>query len=196
MQTFITDYDFYKSASNLDTKRLGSQIYEAIHILASLLDVNDKLVNPKRNVKNHPAAQLWAGYEQWLLEYIMSHIDCWEDKGYNININAKNYLILLREIRKMNFNQIPPSWITDELIQTHRSVLIQKEIEKEKEIRERIENLEDAGIYDESDTEVKEFFLEDIKKDLRKLKNIDHYRNLWPDCSTDLKIHYDWRLNG
>jgi hypothetical protein len=53
MQTFIPDYNFYRSACNLDTKRLGSQIYEAIHILASLLYVNDKLVNPKRNVKNH-----------------------------------------------------------------------------------------------------------------------------------------------
>lgn len=57
MQTFITDKNYSISASNLDNKRLGAQIYEGIHILASLLDVNDKLVTPKRSVKNHPVAK-------------------------------------------------------------------------------------------------------------------------------------------
>jgi hypothetical protein len=67
MQTWLTDSDFSLSASNLDTKRLNAQIYEGIHILSSLLDVNDKLINPKRNVKNHPASKLWVGYQKQLL---------------------------------------------------------------------------------------------------------------------------------
>lgn len=47
MQTWITDKDFFKSAANLDRRRLGAQLYEGIHVLASLLEVNDKLVTPK-----------------------------------------------------------------------------------------------------------------------------------------------------
>jgi hypothetical protein len=147
MQTWITDYDFYKSASNLDTKRLGSQIYEGIHILASLLDVNDKLVNPKRNVKNHPAAKLWIGYEKELLFYIHEHLWFWFGKNYSSIINYENYKILLHVLGWCSAKTL--NWITDNLIQTHRSALIQK--------------------------------------------NPDHYRRIWPDCPTNLKMHYGWR---
>lgn len=195
MQTFITDFDFYTSASNLNRQHLQANIYEGIHILASLLDVNDKLVNPKRNVKNHPASKLWVGYEQWLLEYITNHIDLWENKGYRVNINAKNYLIIFEEIKKIKINEPFPNWITDELIQTHRSVLIQKEIEKEKELKTQIENLEDAGIYDEKDIEIKNIFLNDIKINMKKIEKLNHYRNLWPDCPVNLKMRYDWKEN-
>lgn len=127
MQIFITDNNFYESAKNLDTKRLLSQIYEAIQILASLLNINDKLVNPKRNVKNHPVAKLWMGYESHLFKYLKIHIIVW-------TINSKKSLTELKETVTMkNFKLLKdkiielklykgtyPSWITDELIQTHR----------------------------------------------------------------------------
>jgi hypothetical protein len=89
MQTWITDKDFYKSASNLSRQHLQAQIYEGIHILASLLDVNDKLVNPKRNVKNHSASKLWIGYEVKLLNYIMIHIREWKiNRNYKCAVNC------------------------------------------------------------------------------------------------------------
>jgi hypothetical protein len=95
VQTRITDKDFYKSASNLSRQHLQAQIYEGIHILASLLDVNDKLVNPKRNVKNHPASKLWMGYELNLLNYIMIHIREWKiNRKYKCPVNEKNYYII------------------------------------------------------------------------------------------------------
>ena len=143
MQTFITDKDFYKSAANLDTRRLGAQMYESIHILASLLDCTDKLVNPKRNIKNHPAAQLWERYEQELFYYITSHIYIWVNiRKYESKISRMNLKILeIYNANKLNFfkeynPEYPkyPYWITDELIQVHRSVLIQKKSEYYKKL--------------------------------------------------------------
>jgi len=124
MQTFITDYDFSKSAKNLDRKRLGSQIYEGIHILASLLDKNEDLINPKRDVSNHPAAKLWIGYERELMNYIKVHMVEWADRGYSSDINIGNYLMLAAYI--LPFDNVP-YWVTDELIETHRSVLVKKD---------------------------------------------------------------------
>jgi hypothetical protein len=134
MQTWITDYDFYKSANNLDNKRLFANIYEAIHILSSLLNVNNKLVNPKRNVSNHPVSKLWVGYEKSLLNYIMFHLKTWcIDRKYKSNINKKNYDMLAREIFYNEKNEKIKKqdesnkyWITDNLIKTHKSILINK----------------------------------------------------------------------
>lgn len=126
MQTLIVENDFYLSASRLDTKRLGANIYESIQILASLLDCTDKLVNPKRNVKNCPQAKLWAGYEQHLLFYISAHLYEWLlVRHYKADISKKNLKILRCKI-DYSYTEKPCTWITPELIQTHRSVLIQK----------------------------------------------------------------------
>lgn len=70
MQTWITDTDIAVSAHNLDRQRLCAQLYEGIHILASLCGANDKLVNPKRDVSNHPAAKVWRGREEALCFYL------------------------------------------------------------------------------------------------------------------------------
>lgn len=185
MQTFITDKDFYKSASNLTRQHLQAQIYEGIHILASLLDVNDKLVNPKRSVKNHPASKLWVGYETELLYYIYCHISEWIDKrGCESKINSLNF-ILLRKYININWENQNPSWITDELIQTHRSVLIQKEIEKENNIEYKIKMLwhDEDFTYSQIQTEAH----------ILNQKISYHYRKLWPDTPTNLKMRYDWR---
>lgn len=134
MQTWITDFNFTKSALNLDKKRFYAQIYEAIHILASLLDVNDKLVNPKRSVKNHPAAKLWKTDEDVLLHYIKCHSHIWKINlkmplgYYRKTITGRNIKILNKIIKnkQFNFKDEYPKWITEKLITTHRSVLIQK----------------------------------------------------------------------
>lgn len=77
MQTFLTDPDAYRSAHNLDSRRLFSQVYEGIHILASNLAVNDLLVNPKRSVANHPVARMWAPHPGALLHYCIAHYGVW-----------------------------------------------------------------------------------------------------------------------
>lgn len=195
MQTWITDYNFYDSAFNLDTKRLGSQIYEAIHILASLLNCTDKLVNPKRNVKNHPAAKLWVEYEQALINYIFKHINVWYTKnGIKENsINLINFKFICNKagsLAKKTYKTPIPKWITNELINTHRSVLIQKEIEKEDKLYYKIRNLKhfDCKNYKEYAFKTAKF--------VEQIKNNNHYRHLWPDCPKDLKMRYDFRGNN
>lgn len=124
MQTWITDKNFESSARNLDYKRLGAQIYEAIHILASNLEVNEKLYNPKRSVKNHPVSKLWCNHNGCLLYYISCHLNEYIiDRRYNSIINLENFIFLSSLIE---MNHVIPEWVTDELIDTHRSVLISK----------------------------------------------------------------------
>jgi hypothetical protein len=183
MQTWITDKDFYKSASNLTKQHLQANIYESIQILASLLNINDKLVNPKKNVDNYPQARLWSNNIAEIYSYINIHLSQWFNRGYKTNINGKNLIILSKFIMTIKFNKL--NWITDELIQTHRSVLIQKEINKEYNLNCDIQWLE----YDDDVTSSQKY---DLQNDLYK-KISRHYRNLWPDCPRDLKMRYDWR---
>jgi len=77
MQTFLVDADYKTSASLLDSKRLFSQIYEGIHILASLTLMNNRLVNPKRNISNHPIVEVWRGHEWSLFNYVSAHYSVW-----------------------------------------------------------------------------------------------------------------------
>lgn len=77
MQTFLVHPNYDISASYLDSKRLFSQIYESIHILASLTGACHVLVNPKRDVSNHPVAKLWKGHEASLYAYAATHYNIW-----------------------------------------------------------------------------------------------------------------------
>jgi hypothetical protein len=124
MQTWITDTDISVSAHNLDRQRLGAQMYEGIHILASLCGVCDKLVNPKRDVSSHPASKLWKGYEDALFAYLCIHIIEWDSRGYKTQINMDNMRMLSMCVPLSSNGLI--DFITSELITTHRSVLIAK----------------------------------------------------------------------
>lgn len=187
MQTWITDKDFSKSASNLNRHHLHANIYESIHILASLLDCTDKLVNPKRNVKNHPAAKLWKGYEGYLYFYIEFHLSAWHENGYESHINSKNLYMIAKQLTLYSYYMDEKNivWITDELIQTHRSVLIQKEIKKDEDLNYKISSLR-------KQMNIKNY--EKIKSKIEKLFKIKYYyRNTWIDFPKFLKMRYDWR---
>lgn len=99
MQTFLVHEDPYMSAKLLDQKRRFSQIYEGIHILASLTQTTHLLVNPKRNVANHPVAKLWSPYPGALLHYCVAHFSVWR-KMYPMSpsINAENLAMLSERI--------------------------------------------------------------------------------------------------
>jgi hypothetical protein len=189
MQTKITDFDFYESAHNLKAPReLGAQIYEAIHILACLLNVEDRLVNPisgkrSKSIKSHPAAKLWVGYERNLLYYINVHLDRWYNLDYKMDINWQNFN-LIKTIKNINIDCVLPKWITTELIQTHRSVLIQKEIAKENKLQQTLNQYK--WEYREKTDKWRNKIESEIQENY-------HYRNLWPDCPTNLKMRYDFR---
>lgn len=105
MQTFLLDADYRKSAEYLDIRRRFSQIYEGIHILSSILDINQELVTPKRSVKNHPIAKAWKDYPEYLLHYIEEHFYVWRrNYGYTelaaLNtINGQNIDLLRHYIK-------------------------------------------------------------------------------------------------
>jgi len=124
MQTWLVANTFEKSATLLDRRRLGAQLYESVHILASLRHKNHLLINPKRDVSNHPASKLWVGYERELGAYIYAHLSEWCNRGYKSDINTKNYRVITEGLERGMYNI--PSWITSEVIVTHRNVLYRK----------------------------------------------------------------------
>ncbi len=76
MQTFLPYPDFKQTVKSLDKKRLFKQLVEAKQILC-ILKVGDipeqwkqtKSYSNPRSWKNHPAVQMWVGYEECLREY-------------------------------------------------------------------------------------------------------------------------------
>ena len=200
MQIKVLDRNFYKSASYLRCpQELNAQIYEAIHGLASLLecvddlDLSDKCKNKIKKYKDYPQCKLWKGYEKELFCYIAIHLDVWiYDCKYNSNISLTNFKLLRKlfcyelyltpDICQKYLSNI--QWITDEFIQMHRSVLIQKEIERENKLLQEL-NQYKWEYRDKSDK-----FRYKVEK---QIENNFYYRKLWPDCPTDLKMKYDWR---
>ena len=196
MQTWITDYDFAKSARNLNRQHLQANIYENIHGLAALLGIvdelklSDKAKTQAKKLVNKPQCKLWKGYEFELLGYIDKHLTEWAMRGYETKINLINYCILWikmglnLERNYVYISQHNLNWITNELIETHRSVLIQKEIKKNMGVARKYHNLIIEN-HEKQDMYLKKFFKENEKN--------HHYRRLWPDCPDDLKMKYDWR---
>ncbi|MEN4475434.1 MSMEG_6728 family protein [Mycolicibacterium cosmeticum] len=70
MQTFLPCPDFVRSAEVLDLRRLGKQRVEAIQVLRAL-------TVPGYGWRHHPAAAMWAGYEEALVRYGMDICAVW-----------------------------------------------------------------------------------------------------------------------
>lgn len=118
MQTFITDFDMRKNASNLDNKRLGKQRVEALQIA-------DIILNNKSAWSNHPAVKMWRGYEAYLLtDYTSSIMGEWNDRGFKNEKCYKRFRDLMVLIEDSEI--IKPIWITKKFITAHRSNLIRK----------------------------------------------------------------------
>ena len=115
MQTFLPYPDFVKSAESLDMKRLGKQRVEVLQLLNSFHKPNYK------GWKNHPAREMWRGYEQALVVYGCAVCSVWKARGYKdtcfekiANFTTKNPITL-------------PSWIgRDDVHLSHKSNLIRK----------------------------------------------------------------------
>ena len=203
MQTFITDFDIRNSLNSLDMHRLFSMIYENTHGLGAMLGcVDDLLLSDEAKTQakkliNKPQCKLWIGYEIYLYTYIIKAYFIWykkfadkEKTKYNGTTNFKNLEIILFHIYNNNYKYIEPDWITNDLIQTHRSVLIQKEIENEEKIK--LKSLEIYNSYCDGQITYRKHD-EKMKKLIKQYRKNYHYRKLWPDCPTNLKMHYKWR---
>jgi hypothetical protein len=74
MQTFLPFDDFLGTARVLDKRRLGKQRVETIQVLRALTVAG-------YGWRHHPAAKMWAGYEEALARYGLDICAVWCDLG-------------------------------------------------------------------------------------------------------------------
>lgn len=74
MQTFLPYPGFTDSARVLDARRLGKQRVETIQVLRAL-------TVPGYGWRHHPAAAMWAGYEEALVRYGLEICTLWCEMG-------------------------------------------------------------------------------------------------------------------
>jgi len=111
MQTFLP-YPSFDSVRLLDMKRLGKQRVEAKQILKALSS------GPGAAWYNHPAVQMWKGYEMALCCYLNSCIRWWIGKGYKntmLSVNLQGFSV-----------KLPPWFGNDRFHESHRSNLMRK----------------------------------------------------------------------
>ena len=147
MQTFLPYKSFVESAKVLDNKRLGKQRVEAYQILKTLLHgpiirtckcslgtaINFKtkrIICPRCNKQqnrtpwyNHPAVQMWKGYEFQLITYGQSMCREWIARGYKDTL-LKKFVDVLKDEKP----DINPPWLGNiEFHASHRSNLLRKD---------------------------------------------------------------------
>ena len=125
MQTFLPYPDFVKTVAILDMRRLGKQRLEARDIYRlitgkTLGASRKQMAYLKRRYSNHPAVNMWRGYEDALAQYMNFCIKEWVHRGYVNNIE------LLPTPDKIEY----PPWLgDDDFHASHRSKLLFKKPE-------------------------------------------------------------------
>jgi hypothetical protein len=127
MQTFLPLPSFRRSAAVLDNKRLGKQRVECKQILLCLgLPIGTHTPSGSR-WRNHPAVQMWAGYETALLVYSIVMCREWRRRGFTDNLCREfehRYAIVRPTITT---NKYPP-WFGDANFHaSHRGNLLRKD---------------------------------------------------------------------
>jgi len=129
MQTFLPCTGFADSAHVLDTRRLGKQRVEVIQAVRAL-------TVPGYGWRHHPAAAMWAGYEEALVRYGLDICAAWCEAG-----NADTCAATLVEDLTRTIGQIPvrtqpdlatagelPPWLGEPAFhRSHQSALVRKD---------------------------------------------------------------------
>jgi len=131
LDTWMPYDDPIKTASILDSKRLGAQIFEGIHILASLLRFEDYLVNPKKSTRQYETTRIWKSYEKDLLYwYLKPMILEWQRRGFNWKgtVNERNINRISKFMKKNHYRPITgsPPWVCKEVCESHKSELVRR----------------------------------------------------------------------
>ncbi|MGE2736750.1 MSMEG_6728 family protein [Mycolicibacterium vaccae] len=129
MQTFLPCPGFTDSARVLDTRRLGKQRVETIQVLRAL-------TVPGYGWRHHPAAAMWAGYEEALVRYGLQVCEVWCGQGRADtcattlvhDLTAGAGLTTVRtEDGLAAAGELPP-WIGDDAFhRSHQSALVRKD---------------------------------------------------------------------
>lgn len=129
MQTFLPCPDFADTARVLDPRRLGKQRAETIQVLRAL-------TVPGYGWRHHPAAAMWAGYEEALVRYGLVVCEEWIARGHQDTSTATLLADLrtgtgLTEARGQDAlaltGDLPP-WLGDKAFHlSHQSSLLRKD---------------------------------------------------------------------
>lgn len=128
MQTFLPYPEFLRSAQVLDPRRLGKQRVEALQVLRAL-------TWPRYGWRHHPAATMWAGYEEALVCYGLTVCTVWRATGRADTCAATLSVDVatacgITEVRPQDAlaaaGELPP-WLGDQdLHRSHRAALLRK----------------------------------------------------------------------
>jgi hypothetical protein len=131
MQTFLPYRGFTESALVLDVRRLGKQRVETIQVLRALSVAG-------YGWRHHPAATMWAGYEEALVRYGLAVCDAWCASGKADTCAATlvedlTTAVGLQSVRTEDelaaAREMPP-WLGDEAFhRSHQSALVRKDPE-------------------------------------------------------------------
>ncbi len=103
----------------LDDKRLGKQRVEALQLLNVLTDPT------KKGWRNHPATNMWRGYERCLCKYGLACCKEWTERGFKDTVAEK----IRDRINQLQETE-PPHWLGDPAFHAaHRSNLLRKDPE-------------------------------------------------------------------
>jgi hypothetical protein len=129
VQTFLPHADFHDSAVVLDQRRLGKQRVETIQVLRALTVAG-------YGWRHHPAAAMWAGYEEALVRYGLEICAVWCATGrqdtcqvtLRQDLHRATGVDAVRTQRDLaGAGELPP-WLGDtEFHLSHRSALVRKD---------------------------------------------------------------------
>ncbi|PXY19153.1 MSMEG_6728 family protein [Prauserella muralis] len=129
MQTFLPYPDFAATARVLDVRRLGRQRVEALQLLRAL-------TVPGHGWRHHPAAKMWAGYEEALTRYGLDICEHWCAAGradtcagkLAADLAAATGVPAARDQRALAAARELPPWLGDEEFhRSHASALVRKD---------------------------------------------------------------------
>jgi len=119
VQTFLPYADYEACARCLDDKRLGKQRVEVLQVLNALSKPGAK------GWVNHPATNMWRGYEAELIRYGIVICEEWQRRGYRDSVMDQ----LKERASSLADSGVPP-WMGDERIHSsHRANLLRKDEE-------------------------------------------------------------------
>jgi Pyrimidine dimer DNA glycosylase len=129
MQTFLPCRGFTDSARVLDPRRLGKQRVETIQVLRALTVAG-------YGWRHHPAAAMWAGYEEALVRYGLAVCGVWCDIGNpdtcaTTLVDDLSRTIGQRSVRTEEelsaAGELPP-WLGEEAFhRSHQAALVRKD---------------------------------------------------------------------
>lgn len=129
MQTFLPYPGFDASARVLDRRRLGKQRVETIQVLRALTVHG-------YGWRHHPAAAMWAGYEEALVRYGLDVCAVWCEGGgadtcattLATDLAKGTGLTAVRTQEKLAAADELPPWLGDkEFHRSHQSSLVRKD---------------------------------------------------------------------